>query len=210
MTGWALAALALYGIWLLSAFGVRMLSQYRRTGDTGFRGLSGTPGSASWWAGVLFVVALLGAAAAPAATLAGLPLLVDDAPAVHGAGVVVAAFGVVGTLAAQRAMGASWRVGVDQDERTALVRGGPFALVRNPVFTAMAGTALGLTLMVPNVLALASLASLVIAVELQVRVVEEPYLREAHGSAYLEYAARAGRFVPGMGRLRSGLSRADL
>ena len=67
MTGWAWAALvlALYGFWLLSAFGVRTLIQRRRTGDSGFRGLSGTPGSASWWAGVLFAVALLGAFAHP-------------------------------------------------------------------------------------------------------------------------------------------------
>ncbi|GHG01735.1 hypothetical protein GCM10018777_10500 [Streptomyces albogriseolus] len=209
MTGWAWATLALYGIWLISAFGVRTLSQYRRTGDSGFRGLSGTQGSASWWAGVLFVVALLGAATAPIATLAGLPLLVDDVPVVHGAGVVVAALGVYSTLVAQGAMGASWRVGVDQDERTDLVSGGPFALVRNPIFTAMAVTGLGLALMVPNVIALASLAALVIAVELQVRVAEEPYLRRAHGSAYLEYAATAGRFVPGVGRLRTGATTTD-
>lgn len=203
MTGWAWAALALYGIWLLSAFGVRTLIQRRRTGDSGFRGLSGTPGSASWWAGVLFVVALLGAAAAPAATLAGLPVLVNDVPAVHGPGAVIALLGVAGTLVAQRAMGASWRVGVDQTEHTTLVRGGPFAHVRNPIFTAMAVTGLGLTLMVPNALALASLTALVIAVELQVRVVEEPYLRAIHGLAYLDYAATAGRFLPGIGRLRT-------
>ncbi|MET9817324.1 MULTISPECIES: hypothetical protein [unclassified Streptomyces] len=40
-------------------------------------------------------------------------------------------------------MGASWRVGVDVGERTALITGGPFAYVRNPIFTAMAVTGLG-------------------------------------------------------------------
>ncbi|MFD6033582.1 methyltransferase family protein [Streptomyces griseoincarnatus] len=200
MTGWAWTALALYGFWLLAAFGARAVIQRRRTGDSGFRGLSGTPGSASWWAGVLFVVALLGAAAAPIATLAGLPVLIGHIPAVHAVGTTIAVLGVAGTLIAQRAMGASWRVGVDQEERTALVSGGPFARVRNPIFTAMAVTGLGLALMVPNVLAFAALAALVIAVELQVRVVEEPYLRATHGPAYAAYAARAGRFVPGIGR----------
>lgn len=200
MTGWAWIALGLYGFWLLAAFGVRAVVQRRRTGDSGFRGLSGTPGSAPWWAGVLFVVALLGAAAAPIATLAGLSVLIGPAPAVHVVGTTIAALGVVGTLVAQRAMGASWRVGVDQEERTALVSGGPFARVRNPIFTAMAVTGLGLALMVPNVLAVAALAALVIAVELQVRVVEEPYLRATHGPVYDAYAARAGRFVPGIGR----------
>ncbi|MFF7166864.1 methyltransferase family protein [Streptomyces sp. NPDC008086] len=202
MTGWAWTALALYGFWLLTAFGIRTLIQRRRTGDSGFRGLSGTPGSASWWAGVLFVVALLGAAAAPVVTLAGMPVLTGHAPAVHAVGMAIAVLGVVGTLMAQRAMGTSWRVGVDQEERTALVSDGPFTLVRNPIFTTMAVTGLGLTLMVPNLLAIASLAALAIAVELQVRVVEEPYLRAVHGPAYTAYAASAGRFVPGFGRQR--------
>ncbi|MFC7842763.1 methyltransferase family protein [Streptomyces sp. NPDC057382] len=203
MTAWAWTALTLYGFWLLSAFGARAVIQRRRTGDSGFRGLSGTPGSASWWAGVLFVVALLGAVAAPAATLGGLPVLISDAPALHGAGTAIAMLGIGATLIAQRAMGASWRVGVDPAERTALVRKGLFTYVRNPIFTAMAITGLGLTLMVPNVLALAALVALIIAVELQVRVVEEPYLKTVHAPDYLDYAATAGRFVPGVGRMRS-------
>ncbi|MEU0720502.1 methyltransferase [Streptomyces lavendulocolor] len=165
MTAWAWAALALYLFWLLTAFGVRAVIQRRRTGDSGFRGLSGTPGSVSWWAGVLFIAALLGAAAAPVAALAGLPALIGNVPAVHGVGTVVAALGIAGTLIAQRAMGASWRVGVDQQERTALVSDGPFARVRNPIFTAMAVTGVGLTLAVPNVLALAALAALAVAVD---------------------------------------------
>ncbi|MFJ3658716.1 methyltransferase family protein [Streptomyces nigra] len=202
MTTWAWAALALYVFWLLTAFGARAVIQRRRTGDTGFRGISGTPGSVSWWAGVLFVVALLGAAAAPVAALAGLPALIGDVPAMQGAGAAVAALGIAGTLIAQRAMGASWRVGVDQQERTALVNDGPFARVRNPIFTAMAVTGVGLTLMVPNVAALAALAALTVAVELQVRVVEEPYLRAVHGPAYAVYEATTGRFLPGIGRAR--------
>lgn len=202
MTGWAWTALSLYGVWLLTAFGARAVLQRRRTGDTGFRGLSGTPGSAPWWAGVLFLVALLGAVAAPAATLAGLPVLIEDAPAVYTVGTALASLGIAATLVAQGSMGLSWRVGVDQAERTALVTHGAFTHVRNPIFTAMAVTGLGLTLMVPNALALISLAALIVAVELQVRVVEEPYLLTAHGTTYRTYAARAGRFVPGVGRLK--------
>ncbi|MEU8744912.1 isoprenylcysteine carboxylmethyltransferase family protein [Streptomyces sp. BPPL-273] len=207
MTGWAWTALALYMFWLLTAFGVRTVVQRRRTGDSGFRGLSGTPGSSPWWAGVLFVLALLCAVAAPIATLVGLPVLIGNIPAVHALGTAIAVLGIAGTMVAQRAMGTSWRVGVDQAERTALVSGGPFARVRNPIFSAMAVTGLGLALMVPNVLALVALAALVIAVELQVRVVEEPYLRTVHGSVYATYAATAGRFVPGIGRQRARAAR---
>jgi protein-S-isoprenylcysteine O-methyltransferase Ste14 len=57
-------------------------------------------------------------------------------------------------------------------------------------------------LMVPNVVAFAGLAALALALEIQVRLVEEPYLRKAHGETYLSYAARTGRFAPGMGFLK--------
>ena len=44
------------------------------------------------------------------------------------------------------------------------------------------------------------LVALAIAIELQVRCVEEPHLREQHGPAYADYEARVGRFLPSVGR----------
>ncbi|AQT70666.1 methyltransferase family protein [Streptomyces sp. fd1-xmd] len=209
MNHWALTALALFAVWAATAFGVRAAVQRRRTGDAGFRGISGPPGSASWWAGILFALALLGGAAAPAAALAAMPGLpgpagAADSTGLRGAGLAVALAGMAATLAAQSAMGASWRVGVDAAERTELVTSGLFAYVRNPVFTAMTVTAAGLAMMVANALAVIAWLTLVLAVELQVRVVEEPYLARVHGRAYLDYTARTGRFVPGIGRRARG------
>jgi protein-S-isoprenylcysteine O-methyltransferase Ste14 len=151
---------------------------------------------------VLFAVALVLGLVAPLADLAGLDALVDD-ELVRTAGLVVFLAGVAGSFAAQAAMGAAWRVGVDGDERTQLVAAGPFALARNPFFSALLLTALGLVLMVPNVVAAVALVALVVAVELQVRVVEEPYLRRVHGPAYVAYASRVGRFLPAVGRLHT-------
>ncbi|MGI5488606.1 methyltransferase family protein [Microtetraspora malaysiensis] len=99
-------------------------------------------------------------------------------------------------------MGASWRVGVDASEQTALVTSGAFARVRNPIFTAMITALAGLPLMVPTWVSLAAVAVLVAAVEIQVRAVEEPYLARIHGRAYAEYGVRTGRFLPGIGRIR--------
>jgi protein-S-isoprenylcysteine O-methyltransferase Ste14 len=56
-------------------------------------------------------------------------------------------------------------------------------------------------LLVPSWVAIAGLAGLVVALELQVRVVEEPYLLRTHGARYADYARRVGRFAPGVGRL---------
>ncbi len=199
----ATLALILYGLYLVLAFGLRTLIQLRRTGSTGFHGLGGRPGSAEWTAGVGFTVALLVGAAAPVLALLDLvePIAVLDTTTAHIAGLLLAVGGIGLTFYAQVAMGASWRIGVDPAERTQLVTTGPFTLVRNPIFAAMLPTALGLTLLVPSWVAIAGLLGLVLALELQVRVVEEPYLLQVHGSTYAAYAAQVGRFVPGVGRL---------
>jgi protein-S-isoprenylcysteine O-methyltransferase Ste14 len=47
--------------------------------------------------------------------------------------------------------------------------------------------------------AIVGFALLVLTIELQVRVVEEPYLLTVHGDAYRDYLAGVGRFVPGVG-----------
>ena len=197
----AWVALACFTVYLALAFALRTLIQLRRTGSSGFRGVSGRPGSAEWLGGVLFVVALGAGLAAPLLGVAGVldPVSALDGTVAHAAGVALFLVGLGATLAAQFAMGKAWRIGVDPDERTELVTTGPFALVRNPIFAGMLPASLGLALMVPNVVALAGLVALLVALELQVRVVEEPYLLRAHGDRYAEYAARVGRFVPGPG-----------
>ncbi|MFC4059001.1 methyltransferase family protein [Planomonospora corallina] len=198
----AVTALMLYLTALALAFGWRTFVHWRRTGDTGLRLDAGPAGSVAWWAKLTFVAAIMLGLAGPVAAVAGLaPLPALDHPLAAGAGLVIALSGAAATLAAQLSMGASWRIGVDAGERTELVTGGPFALARNPIFTAMITTSAGLTLMVPNVVAVLALAVLVTAIELQVRAVEEPYLLAVHGRAYQGYAARVGRFVPGLGRL---------
>jgi protein-S-isoprenylcysteine O-methyltransferase Ste14 len=195
------AALVLYVLALVVLFGVRSWVQYRRTGSTGFRGISGTPAEPPWWGGVLFVVAMVAGPAGPLlAVLSMTP--VDPPAALQATGLGVALAGLAATLAAQTGMGASWRIGVDPTERTELVTSGPlFGAVRNPIFTAMVTAQAGIVLVVPTWVSAAALAALVAAVELQVRSAEEPHLLRVHGAAYVDYAARTGRFVPGIGRL---------
>jgi protein-S-isoprenylcysteine O-methyltransferase Ste14 len=199
----AVVALVAYVVYMSLAFGLRTVIQLRRTGASGFEGISGRPGSVEWIAGVLFVVAIAVGFAAPLLALTSVVEPIDalDTTAVHVSGGVLFAIGLAGTLAAQVAMGDSWRIGVDENVTTEMVTGGAFAIVRNPTFAAMLPTSTGLALMVPSVVALAGLVALFLALELQVRVVEEPYLRRAHGADYDRYASRVGRFLPGVGRL---------
>ena len=192
-----LAAVLLEAVFFALAFGARSWIQWRRTGSTGFiRPHRGDP-PAERAGAVLFIVALLLLMAGPITDLAGMSrIAVLDSRVAAVVGLVLAVLGIVLTLAAQLAMGDSWRIGVDNAERTALVTGGVFRLVRNPIFSAMAVAAVGLALLVPTVVSVAAVVVLVVALEIQVRLVEEPYLRSVHGAAYDRYVATAGRFVP--------------
>lgn len=197
----AVAAIVLYGISLAITFGLRVALQVRRTGSTGLHGLPPDAGPLEWVAGGLFIAGLAMGGTAPILALLGIlePIPALDGVVGHAVGLVLAVGGIALTFVAQLAMGDSWRVGVDPEERTDLVTGGPFKLVRNPIYSAMLPTVLGLVLMVPSALAIAAFLTLLAGLELQVRRVEEPYLVQVHGDEYVSYAAQVGRFVPGLG-----------
>jgi protein-S-isoprenylcysteine O-methyltransferase Ste14 len=200
MPALAIAFLAMYG---LLAFGARMVVHIRRTGSTGFKGLRGASGSERA-GGLLLVSAVALVLTGPGLQLAG---ALDPLGALTGAlanilGIVLACAGITMTLLAQFAMGDAWRVGVDLSERTELVTDGPFSLARNPIFAAMIPAFTGIVLLAPNPLTIAGMILLTVALELHVRLIEEPYLLRVHGEQYAAYAARVGRFLPGIGRLR--------
>ena len=194
-------ALALFGVFAALGFGWRSWEQRRRTGSTGFRGVSGRLGSAEWFAGAGFV------AAPPVAVLASIlqlldvvaPVAVLHAQWIQFTGIVVAIVGIFATVYAQLDMGDSWRIGVDPGETTTLVRTGVFGWVRNPIFIAMITFGFGIALVTPNLVALAGFLLLVATIELQVRIIEEPYLLTVHGDDYRSYLTNVGRFMPGVG-----------
>lgn len=200
----AVLALVLFVVFVALTLGLRMALHRRRTGSFGFRGVSGRPGSAEWWGGVVFGSSLILALAAPVLDLAGVldPIRALDHDWLRWLALAVGGLGMLGVFYAQGAMGSSWRVGVDKEERTELVTGGPFRFVRNPIYAAMIPSMAAYALVVANACALAALAALLIGLEIQVRLSEERHMLRVHGDVYRAYAARTGRFLPGIGRLR--------
>jgi protein-S-isoprenylcysteine O-methyltransferase Ste14 len=182
------------------AFGFRSYIQWRRTGSTGFiRPRRGAP-PIELVASSSFVVAIALLAAGPIADLVGVARFEAlDTTWAATVGIIIAVAGIVLTYWAQISMGDSWRIGVDPTERTELVTTGIFGLVRNPIFTAMMLASFGLALLVPNWWSVAAVVVLLVGLEVQVRMVEEPYLSSRHGAAYEQYRSRTGRFVPGLG-----------
>lgn len=201
----AAAAPALFVVMMLLAGALRTLIQRHRTGDSGNRRTLSPRDSLGWSALTATDIGyLMVGVGGPLAHWLGLrPVSVLQHPPVQLLGVVLAVIGILAAFGAQMAMGASWRIGVDQSERTALVTSGPFRWVRNPIFTAVLVTLLGLALMVPNLVALIGWVLALSGIQTQVRLIEEPHLHRVHGEPYDRYAARVGRFLPGLGRLRT-------
>lgn len=192
-----LAGLALYG---LVTVGWRVLLQHRRTGDTGLRGRP--HGAVGWLSGVVLLAGIVLGVLAPVARLVGWtgPSEVSPVMSIPGGVVFVAGFAL--TVRAQLEMGDRWRIGVDPSEETSLVTHGLFRFVRNPIFSGMMLVFVGVALLVPGPVSLAGAVLVVLGLQVHVRCVEEPYLIGVHPTRYADYAARTGRFIPGVGRLR--------
>lgn len=195
------AAAILTSVWFLTAFVIRIAIQVRRTGDSGVR-MTSSLISLAGATKVLFTAATIAVGVGPALVAADVMAPAEALNSAPGRwlGLGLAVAGIVATFVAQLAMGRSWRIGVDPAEHTDLVTGGVFAVVRNPIFSTMLVTSAGLTLMVPTAVGVAATALMLVALELQVRGVEEPYLHSTHGAAFAAYTARVGRFVPVLGR----------
>jgi protein-S-isoprenylcysteine O-methyltransferase Ste14 len=197
----AVVALIAMAVWLGVTIGLRTFVHVRRIGTWPM--LVPPPfGTPAWWARSVASLGMLLLLAAPVADWLGLPPIgLLDRPALRWLGVAVTAVGTAWAFVSQGAMGDAWRGDVDPDARQPLVTTGPFRIVRNPVLLGTFVVAAGIVLVVPNVLAVVALALIGASMTAQVRLVEEPYLLRVHGDDYRRYAARTGRFLPGIGRL---------
>ena len=198
----SMVAIVLIVVWLGLVAGARSILHARRTGRVATPPPV-EPGSPRFWARVLSGIGFLLMAAAPIAELLGLPAIPAlDVPLIRWMGVGVALLGIGAIWVAQSAMGTAWLPDVDPTVSTGLVTRGPFAIVRNPILSATIGTAAGVALVVPNLMAFLAVLAIVAGLQVQVRLVEEPYLERVHGDRYRAYQRRVGRFLPGIGRRR--------
>jgi protein-S-isoprenylcysteine O-methyltransferase Ste14 len=195
-------ALGLLLLYFALTLALPVAVRWRRSRSTGLRVARKRAGALERTAGALELLALGCGIAAAIAADDLTPLASLDVGAADVAGAIVFLGAVALIMLSQATMGESWRIGVDPDERTALVTSGVFRLVRHPIYTGLVILLIGLGLVVPNVLAAVALVSMILWVELQARAIEEPYLLATHGAEYARYAAGVGRFIPGIGRIR--------
>ncbi len=110
-------------------------------------------------------------------------------------GLALVAAGYACTLWCYAIMGSAWRIGVNEQEKNALVTTGPFARVRHPIYALQVVMLAGAALLLPTVCSLLLLGLHLVCVWIKAAD-EEAYLLTVHGDAYREHIARTGRLFP--------------
>jgi protein-S-isoprenylcysteine O-methyltransferase Ste14 len=116
--------------------------------------------------------------------------------------VCVGAFGVAFLLWALRTLGKNWAPSLSGVRRdTNLVTGGPYRVVRHPIYLGAFVFLVALALLSANLLII--MLTLVLSFLLYVQLPEEESLLiDRFGDEYREYMRRTPRFIPGFGHER--------
>lgn len=185
--------------WFALAFALRSYLTWKRTGRNPYR--LGKTDSAHDFIGRLFRLTIIACAGVGLIYslsgevyrfLAPIYWLRHPALVLIGVGLLLVSFGWI--LIAQKQMGDSWRIGIDQEQKTSLVSHGVFKLSRNPIFLGMRVNLFGLFLILPNAITLAALVLGDALIEIQVRL-EEEYLSRVHGEEYEQYRRQTRRWL---------------
>lgn len=185
--------------WFALAFAWRSYLTWKRTGRNPYR--LGKSDNAHDFVGVLFRLTM--AVSAGVVLLHSLsseiynylaPIAWLQHPTLVTLGVVLLLVSFFWILLAQKQMGDSWRIGIDHEVKTPLVREGVFKLSRNPIFLGMRINLLGLFLILPNAVTLTVLVLGDTLMQIQVRL-EEEYLTRVHGQDYEQYRRQTRRWI---------------
>ena len=95
---------------------------------------------------------------------------------------------------AQSQMANSWRIGIDEKNKTKLVTKGLFSISRNPIFLGIMIANIGLFLVIPNAFTLLIISLSTISINIQVRL-EEAFLKQEFENQYLEYSKKVRRWI---------------
>ena len=117
-------------------------------------------------------------------------------------GLALVALGYAGTLWTYAALGDTWRIGINANEKTALVSRGPYRWVRHPIYVLQFVMLAGAALLLPTPVSFATLATHYLCVRLKAGD-EEKYLMTVHGTAYREYLSRTASLFPRLIQRRS-------
>ncbi len=110
------------------------------------------------------------------------------------AGLAIIHVALVWIIIAQYQMSNSWRIGIDEENKTSLVTKGIFSISRNPIFLGMIVTVFGLFLILPNALSFFLTLTSYFIIQIQIRL-EEEFLERQHGRSYQDYKSKTRRLI---------------
>ncbi len=94
---------------------------------------------------------------------------------------------------AQGNMRESWRIGIDEENKSELITDGFFSFSRNPIFLGIMIANTGLFFILPNAFTLLIVALSTVSINTQIRL-EEEFLIKEFGSQYAQYQAKVNRW----------------
>lgn len=121
--------------------------------------------------------------------------LVLTSPIAWGTGLTLIVGGYLATLWCYAAMGAAWRIGIDQGGTTELVKSGPYRSIRHPIYAFQMMMLIGATLLLPTFFSLFILLLHFICASIKAGE-EEQHLLRVFGESYRQHMERTWRFLP--------------
>ncbi|MGL4631963.1 MAG: methyltransferase family protein [Leadbetterella sp.] len=122
------------------------------------------------------------------------PIAFLESPILVYSGLAIIHLALLWISIAQIQMSTSWRIGIDEANKTELVTRGVFSISRNPIFLGMILSVLGLFLILPNALTFCLTVTTYIVIQIQIRL-EEEFLERQHGKDYVMYKLRTKRLI---------------
>ena len=123
-----------------------------------------------------------------------LPFWYLENPILQKIGWVLLILSLIVVWISQTQMANSWRIGIDENNKTKLVTNGFFSLSRNPIFLGIMIANIGLFLVIPNAFTLLIISLSTITINTQIRL-EEEFLKRKFESEYLDYAEKVRRWI---------------
>jgi protein-S-isoprenylcysteine O-methyltransferase Ste14 len=115
--------------------------------------------------------------------------------AIYGSGVAIIFLGLAFAVWARRHIGSNWSGTVTLKENHALIRTGPYAWVRHPIYTGLLSAVLGTAIARGELRGVWALALCTVGFVIKLRI-EERWMREAFGGEYEIYIAEVPALVP--------------
>ena len=110
------------------------------------------------------------------------------------AGLAIIHVALIWIMIAQFQMSNSWRIGIDEKNKTQLVTKGIFSISRNPIFLGMIITVFGFFLILPNALSFFLVLTSYFIIQIQIRL-EEEFLERQHRDTYKDYKSKTRRLI---------------